>query len=151
MLKNLALIAAAALLGACSAAAQDSLAAVEPAAPTMLAMDAPVHDPVHADAPLAHAASAATCDVRARRTDNGLLIQGRAFADTDIQGVYELSIITSGVNRSEISQAGEVSVAAGRQATFGESEISFDRGSRLRATLTLRDADGLICRETLRL
>ena len=147
MLKKLVLVTvAAAALGACSAAAQDSLAVVEPAAP-MFAMEAPAYG----DAPLAQVASTATCDVRAQRTGNGLLIQGRAFADTPIQGVYELSIVTSGANQSEISQAGDVSLAAGHQATFGESEISFERGSRLRATLTLRDTDGLICRETLRL
>ncbi len=147
MLKKSLLIAiAAAALGACSAAAQDSLAAVEPAS-AMPTMESASLD----TAPAAYEAPAATCDVRARRTENGVLIQGRALADTDIHGEYELSIVTSGANQSEINQAGDVTIAAGRQAIFGESEIGFSRGSRLRAELKVRDADGLICRDTLNL
>lgn len=140
-----ALVAVAAL-GACSAAAQDSLASVEPG------LSAPAVETATVDsAPVAYDEPSATCDIRTRRTGNGLLIEGRAFADTDISAEYELSIVTSGANQSEITQAGDVAIAGGRQATFGESEISFSRGSRLRAELTLRDAAGLICRDTLNL
>lgn len=147
MLKRTLLIAAVAVaLGACSAAAQDSLATIEPAS-TLPVAEAATLDV----APATYAEPVATCDVRARRTENGVLIQGRAFAETDIHAEYELSIVASGPNESEISQAGDVAIAAGRQATFGESEIGFGRGSHLRAVLTLRDADGTICRDTLNL
>jgi hypothetical protein len=147
MLKNTLLIAAVtAALGACSAAAQRSNAAIELApAPAAVEAAAPVA------APAAYEAAVATCDIRVRNTENGVRIQGRAFADTDIDGEYELTITTSGANQSEISQAGPVSLVAGRSATFGESEISLGRGSRLRAVLTLSDADGRICRDSLTL
>lgn len=147
MLKKLLLTTSvAAALGACSAAAQDSLPAIAPAAPTPIIDAAPPAQDAR-DFPV----STATCDVQAQRTEHGVLIEGGAFAETDIDGVYELTIISSGANQSEISQSGDVSIAAGQHAAFGESEISFERGSRLRATVSLRDADGLICRETLRL
>ena len=121
-----------AALGACSATAQDTLAAVEPAA----RMPAP---------------QLATCEIRTRRTEIGVEIQGRASADSDIDGEYELTITKSGANDSETNQSGPVSIEAGHSVTFGESEISLERGSHLRAVLTLRDADGVICRETLTL
>jgi hypothetical protein len=126
-------------LGACSAAAQESLAAVEPASA------APVIERAAATG------SVATCDVRAHRAADGVLIQGRAFADSDVDGEYELVITKTGASESEISQAGPVSIAAGRSITFGESEISLERGSRLHAVLTLRDADGVVCRDALSL
>jgi hypothetical protein len=146
MLKNTLLIAAvAAALSACSAAAQRSNAAIE------LAPTAAVEAAALVAAPVAYEAAVATCDIRVRTTENGVLIQGRAFADADIDGEYELSITTSGANQSEINQAGPVSLVAGRSATFGESEIRLGRGSRLRAVLTLSDADGRICRDSLTL
>jgi hypothetical protein len=146
MLKNTLLIAAvAAALGACSAAAQSSPAAIEFAPAPAVEAAAPVA------APATYEEAVATCDIRVRSTENGVLIQGRALADADIDGEYELSITTSGANQSEINQSGPVSLAAGRAATFGESEISLDRGSRLRAVLTLRDADGRICRDSFTL
>lgn len=117
-------------LAACSAAAQDTQAL--PASEATAAAYEP----------------SISCDVRIRRTDNGVLMQGRAFADTDFDGEYELSVIKTGPNDSEINQSGEVSIESGRSVTFGESEMSLQRGERLRAVLTLRDADGLRCRSS---
>lgn len=146
MLKNTLLIAAVvAALGACSAAAQSSSAAIAFASPPAVESANPVA--AHAT----HEEAVATCDIRVRNTEYGVLVQGRAFADADLDGEYELSITTSGANQSEINQAGPVSLAAGHSATFGESEISLGRGSRLHAVLTLSDADGRICRDSLTL
>lgn len=97
------------------------------------------------DAPL-------TCEVRSRRTSNGVLIQARAFADRDIDASYDLRIVKSGGgNSSEISQSGDFSLDAGSSATLGENEMSFERGSHLRAYLTIRDAGGELCQRTFRL
>jgi hypothetical protein len=92
-----------------------------------------------------------SCDVRARRTANGLLIRARASADRDVDGEYDLLITKSGANAAEISQSGAVSIAAGSSVTLGENEISVERGARVRALLTLRDADGTLCRRSFRL
>ena len=93
-----------------------------------------------------------TCEVRSRRTSNGVLIQARAFADRDIDASYDLRIVKSGGgNSSEISQSGDFSLDAGSSATLGENEMSFERGSHLRAYLTISDADGELCQRTFRL
>ena len=152
--KSLSLVALAALLSACSAAAQNT-ASVEQVSPVpTLVAEAP---------PTAHFAPAAreraiyddaavTCDVRSRRTANGLLIQARLFADLDIDAEYDLRIVKSGGgNSSEINQSGEISLAAGTSATLGESEISVEHGSRVRAYLTVRNARGEICHGSIRL
>ena len=169
MSKNpFALMTLAALLAACSAAAQN-VDRLEPATAEPALLGAPVPAPVPApvevaDAPepvraapaprvvAAHNDAAVTCDVRTRRTDNGLVIQARAFADRDIDGEYDLAITKSGGgNSSEINQSGPVSISAGSSVTLGENEISVERGARLRAVLTLRDADGMICRQSFTL
>ncbi len=159
MLKStVSLIALAALLTtACTAVAATntaittqaplaSVAMVEPAmvepAPAQAATFMPA---TYDDAPL-------TCEVRSRRTSNGVLIQARAFADRDIDASYDLRIVKSGGgNSSEISQSGDFSLDAGSSATLGENEMSFERGSHLRAYLTISDADGELCQRTCRL
>lgn len=141
MLKTPILAAAiATALAACSAAAQDTqaLPATEPTVASFAEVQA---------TPASYEPSV-SCDVRIRRTNNGVLIQGRAFADTDFDGEYELNVIKTGPNESEINQSGEVSIDSGRSITFGESEMSLQRGERLRAVLNLRDADGLLCRSS---
>lgn len=159
MLKStVSLIALAALLTtACTAVAATntaittqaplaSVAMVEPAmvepAPAQAATFMPA---TYDDAPL-------TCEVRSRRTSNGVLIQARAFADRDIDASYDLRIVKSGGgNSSEISQSGDFSLDAGSSATLGENEMSFERGLHLRAYLTISDADGELCQRTFRL
>ena len=159
MLKStVSLIALAALLTtACTAVAATntaittqaplaSVAMVEPAmvepAPAQAATFMPA---TYDDAPL-------TCEVRSRRTSNGVLIQARAFADRDIDASYDLRIVKSGGgNSSEISQSGDFSLDAGSSATLGENEMSFERGSHLRAYLTISDADVELCQRTFRL
>ncbi|MGQ0534422.1 MAG: curli-like amyloid fiber formation chaperone CsgH [Caulobacteraceae bacterium] len=96
--------------------------------------------------------AAISCEVRSRRTGNGVLIQARVFADRDIAGEYDLVITKSGGgNSSEINQSGPVSIAAGSSVTLGENEISVERGARVRAVLTLRDSHGQICRRSFQL
>ena len=159
MLKStVSLIALAALLTtACTAVAATntaittqaplaSVAMVEPAmvepAPAQAATFMPA---TYDDAPL-------TCEVRSRRTSNGVLIQARAFADRDIDASYDLRIVKSGGgNASEVSQSGDFSLAAGDSAVLGENEMSFERGSRLRAQLTISDAQGELCQRSFRL
>lgn len=153
MSKNtLALIALTAALAACSAAAQDP-APLEPIAAAPPPADAQSLAEVEAVSPHAvYDEATVSCDVRARRTADGVVIQARAFADRDIDGEYDLVITKSGGgNSSDISQSGPLSLTAGSAATLGENEISVERGARLRAVLTLRDASGEICRRTFRL
>lgn len=152
---SLLMLAAVIALGACSASA-NSNAALPPAQEAVeLALETPMPLPAPAPAPALQAAhadyAAVSCDVRSRRTANGVVIQARAFADSDFDGEYDLTIRKSGANQADISQGGEVSLAAGSSATLGENEISLERGSRIRATLTLTDANGRVCRRTLNL
>jgi hypothetical protein len=146
-------MAISALLAACSAAAQNT-ASVEQIAtePPSLDVAAPAPAVAEPTSHAAHAEAAVSCDVRARRTADGVVIQARAFADRDIDGEYDLVITKSGGgNSSDISQSGPLTLAAGSAATLGENEISLERGARVRAVLTLRDASGEICRRSFRL
>ncbi len=155
---SLLAMAAIAALTACSAAARteadstDSLSAA-PVMPAAIAPEplAPASARVE---PARHAShnDAVTCEVRSRRTANGLLIQARAFADRDISGEYDLVITKSGrAGSSDISQSGALDLAAGSSALLGENEISVEHGARVRATLTLRDDSGQLCRRSFNL
>lgn len=151
--KFLSIVALAALLSACSASAQNYASAEHVSEPALLSA-APS---IASDAPAQHInasyeVAAVTCEVRSRRTENGVLIQARAFADRDIDGEFDLLIIKSGGGGSaEISQGGPLVLEAGMAATLGENEISIERGSRVRAVLTLSDENGELCRRTFRL
>ena len=150
--RSVSLLALAALLtSACSAAAASIDAPPQAAlAPAALVEPAPVQAAAftatsYDEAPL-------TCEVRSRRTANGVLIQARAFADRDIDASYNLRIVKSGGgNASEVSQSGDFLLAAGDSAVLGENEMSFERGSRLRAQLTISDAQGELCQRSFRL
>ena len=52
---------------------------------------------------------------------------------------------------SDITQGGDVALLAGDSTHVGQSEFSFDRGSRLRATLIVSDANGEVCRNEFRI
>ncbi len=155
---SLLAMAAIAALTACSAAARTEADSPDTrsAAPVIAATIAP--EPVAPASsriePARHAShdDAVTCEVRSRRTANGLLIQARAFADRDISGEYHLVITKSGAaGSSDISQSGALDLAAGSSALLGENEISVERGARVRATLTLRDESEQLCRRSFNL
>ena len=145
-------------LTACSAAARTEADSADTlsAAPVMAAAIAPeTVAPLSARIePARHVSynDAVTCEIRSRRTANGLLIQARAFADRDISGEYDLVITKSGsAGSSDISQSGALDLSAGSSALLGENEISVERGARVRATLTLRDESGQLCRHSFNL
>mgnify|MGYP001184960836 CR=1 FL=1 len=156
---TLSTISALALLAACSAAASTESTVAQAPAIT----PAPIEAVIAAEAMAPPAAPAQTiaisareddsvsCDIRTTRTSNGVLIEGRAFADRDVFGDYALTIIKSGASSAELSQSGALDLEAGHAATLGQNEISIERGSRVRAVLTLSDDSGQICRDTLRL
>lgn len=148
--RSVSLLALAALLtSACSAAAA-SMDAAPQAAPAALVEPAP--SPAAAFTATSYDEAPLTCEVRSRRTANGVLIQARAFADRDIDASYNLRIVKSGGgNASEVSQSGDFLLAAGDSAVLGENEMSFERGSRLRAQLTISDAQGELCQRSFRL
>jgi len=160
---SLLAMAAIAALTACSAAARtetdsaDTLSAAPviavAIAPETVAPASARVEPARVE-PARHASynDAVTCEVRSRRTANGLLIQARAFADRDISGAYDLVITKSGAaGSSDISQSGALDLSAGSSALLGENEISVERGARVRATLTLRDDSGQLCRRSFNL
>jgi len=150
---SLLAVAAAIALTACSAAASSQAASVAAEAPAYVRVEAQQPAPAHVER-VQHAShnDAVTCEVRSRRTSNGLLIQARAFADRDISGEYDLVITKSGsAGSSDISQSGALDLEAGSSALLGENEISVERGARVRATLTLRDNSGQLCRRSFNL
>jgi hypothetical protein len=151
-------MAAIAAVTACSGAARtetESAGANPPArlmaeaiAPETMASASAYAEPAR----LAAHDGAVSCEVRSRRTANGLLIQARAFADRDISGEYDLAITKSGASgSSDISQSGALDLRAGSSALLGESEISVEQGARVRARLTLRDENGQLCRRSFNL
>ena len=157
---TLSLLAALTALAACTAAARtDASVHLADSTPMSAAHEVIVAAQANAPAPsLAHAARyddaapLVSCDIRMRRTANGVLIEARAFADRDIAGEYDLAIVKSGGgNSSEINQGGPLDIAAGSTVTLGENELSVEPGARLRAVLTLRDEAGELCRRTFRL
>ena len=146
---SLLTMAALSALAACAAAAR-------PAEPTIAATVAPAA--IEAAAPTttyvrpAAARGDISCDVRSRRTANGVLIQARAFAERAFDGEYDLVITkTGGGGSADINQGGPVSLDAGSSVTLGENEIGLERGARVHATLTLRDDSGQICRRSFNL
>ncbi len=166
---SLLTVAAIAALTACSAAARSEAVSVDartaeaiapgggarvvPEAPARVLAEAQRDGPTQVER-VQHASHnrAVTCEVRSRRTANGLLIQARAFADRDISGEYDLVITKSGAaGSSDISQSGALNLAAGSSALLGENEISVERGARVRAVLTLRDYSGQLCRRSFNL
>ena len=150
--RSVSLLALAALLtSACSAAAA-SMDAPPQAALAPAALVEPAPSPAAAFTATSYDEAPLTCEVRSRRTANGVLIQARAFADRDIDASYDLHIVKSGGgNASEVSQSGDFLLAAGDSAVLGENEMSFERGSRLRAQLTISDAQGELCQRSFRL
>lgn len=142
---KLAAFAALLSLAACSASAQQEEYFAP--APTVAAHVAPA---AHVEA--SYRGASVTCDVTARRTSNGMLIEAHAFADRGVNGEYSLTITKTGrAGSSDISQGGALSLVAGEEATLGQNEISVERGARVRALLTIHDDRGEICRETFRL
>jgi hypothetical protein len=148
--RTVSLIALTALLIGCSAAAASIDASPQASlAPVAMVEPAPIEATF---TPASYDEAPLTCEVRSRRTANGVLLQARAFADRDIDAYYDLRIVKSGGgNSSEVSQSGEFSLAAGDSAVLGENEMSFGRGSRLRAYLTISDANGELCERSFRL
>lgn len=141
---KLAAFAAFLSLAACSASAQQDEFFAPPVAQSHAAPAA------HVDA--SYRRASVSCDVTARRTGNGMLIEAHAFADRSVDGEYSLTITKSGrAGSSDISQGGALSLAAGEEVMLGQNEISVERGARVRALLTIHDDRGEICRETFRL
>ncbi|MDP3738565.1 MAG: curli-like amyloid fiber formation chaperone CsgH [Hyphomonadaceae bacterium] len=179
--RHLAILLAATAIAACSSpqSAVDPAPAIasiglaplapEPAAPTPLAADRPVVEPapelalapevapapltkpLPAPAPLRQA-RATTCDVVVERTRNGVLLTALARVDRPAAGDYSFVITKSGGgNSSDINQGGPFKGGGGKSVELGASEISLERGSSYRATLTLTSQDGReICRRTVR-
>lgn len=151
----LASMAAALLFGACTASARDA-APLEggpiEAPPVANALPAPPPAPSAPAQQIAHAEPLISCDVDARRTRNGVVIEARAFSERAFAGEYALTIAKSGGgNSSDISQGGPLFIAPGATETLGQNEISLERGARVRATLTLYADGDTICRRTFRL
>jgi hypothetical protein len=155
------------MMAACSAAALPNAAApvatnapvamASPAQPAPAIVEAPSAAPVHAAPPARRVSEptsaprtatlrdAVSCDVRARTTRNGFLIQAVAHADRAFNGEYELVITKSGGSgSSDVTQSGPFSAAAGETVTLGSTELGAD--GRYRALLVLRDGAGEVCR-----
>lgn len=90
------------------------------------------------------------CDVVATPTRHGVLIEAIVRSPRDVAGSYELSIVQSGANSSEISQSGDFNAEAGSTVTLGQTEMSMD-GSHARARLRITDENGAACSRIVRL
>ena len=147
MKKILLALTALTAIAACSAAAS-------PSAPMAMANVAPV-GAVQAPTPVAvHrdlASSRPVCDIRARPTSHGVAISAVVNANDPISGDYDLVITKVGASgSSDVNQSGPFHATRGERVTLGETELGLDRGDRFHAVLTLRGADGRVCRQELR-
>lgn len=105
---------------------------------------APAPAPAPAARIEAQAPAAAACDIRETRTSQGLRLEAVVHARTALRADYGFSVEAKGSGgTSNVTQGGPFEAAAGVSTTVGAVDIS--RG-RYRATLTVRDADGEICR-----
>ncbi|MBS0383805.1 MAG: hypothetical protein JSS00_00480 [Proteobacteria bacterium] len=146
-------LAALLLMAACSAAASPSVAAASAPQPApVVAPPSPHSAPVApaADRRVATPAGRGlACDVLARPTSNGVLIQAQARADRAFAGEYELVISKSGGGgSSEVTQSGPFSAAAGETVRLDSTELG--AGGSYRAVLVLSDASGEVCRQERR-
>ncbi len=145
-------LAALLLMAACSATASPNVAAAPTSQDALEAVRAT--PPPRPSNPAAAPRSAmlgdgVSCDVRARPTPNGVLIQAVARSNRRFDGEYELVIAKSGGGgSSDVTQSGPVSIAAGQSVTLGSTELS--AAGRFRAVLTLRDDAGEVCTQELR-
>ncbi len=131
------IFAALALTSACAARTPNEVQAVSPTsiAPA-LGIEAARTSPAKPE-------PSAACDIRETKTAKGVRLEAVARSDQALRGTYDFVVTaqTSG-GLSDISQGGEIDLAARQQATVGSAEIP--RG-RYRAVLTLRDATGELC------
>jgi hypothetical protein len=99
--RTVSLIALTALLIGCSAAAASIDASPQASlAPVAMVEPAPIEATF---TPASYDEAPLTCEVRSRRTANGVLLQARAFADRDIDAYYDLRIVKSGGGNSSIT------------------------------------------------
>ncbi len=124
-----------ALAGASEVAAPESYVAAAPAA--MM--------------PVAAAYADVRCDIRVRRTANGVELEAVARSDEPALGEYEFVITKSGAaGSSDIVQGGAFDLGGGHSQSLGLSEIGMERGARYRARLVLSDHDGVVCEDRVR-
>ena len=143
MIPRIAVLTVLALVTACSASAgpyatpNAAPAAASPSAETAATV------PARADA---------TCDIRTTRTAHGVRIDAVAHATRPFAGTYELLVrANGGGNASDIVQQGPVERMSSGEVMLASSEIGAAHRGHADATLTLRDADGAVCRVERRL
>src|SRR5262245_10690325 len=141
----IALLAAAAAIGACST---DPVAMAEPAhatsypqpyaayelegAPLSPVAVAPVYE---GEAPYLEPVRASTCEIAVRRTSNGVRLKAVANLNRYTSGEYSFVITKfGGSGSSDINQGGPFDARAGR-TELSSSEFSMGRGAGYRATL----------------
>lgn len=154
MLKPFAAFVALGVMAACSAAASTDAALPLQAGPAAAPAPVVVAAPLASAAPVSGAAverAAFSCDVRLRPTANGVLIEPVVRSDANMAGSYDLSIVQTGANSSEIQQGGDFTAEAGSTVTLGQSEIGTDRSSRGHVRLRVQDENGASCSRTVRL
>lgn len=174
MSKHLAiLLAAATALAACSS---DPRSLAEPAAPAAplaqdpapapaperfdeaMALPLPLPPPraseppyPHPGAPSVRRSQADLCDVIVERTRNGVVLTAVADPGRPMSGRYSFIITKDGGgNSSDIEQEGPFRGVSPGMIELSSSEISMDRGSGYRATLTLTSQGREVCRRTVR-
>jgi hypothetical protein len=105
----------------------------------------------HPGAPSIRSARAGLCDVAVERTRNGVMLTALADPDRSMSGHYSFIITKSGGgNSSDIEQGGPFRSSSPGVIELSSSEISMERGSGYRATLTLTSQGREVCRRTVR-
>jgi len=126
-------------------AASPPVAATAPPPPVRLAEPSP---PALEAEPVAYRAPI-SCDIRTTRTPDGVLIEAIARADAPIDGEYDLVITQSSrAGASDVTQGGPFRARSGETLTLASTELG--SAARLAVRLTLRDADGVLCRSAWR-
>lgn len=137
--------AALALLSACVAPAR-----TDPPAPAQIAQPAPAAVATALVAPEPRRQAGVACEIRATRTSNGVRLEAVARSSRAVRGDYDFVITSqSAGGSSDVAQGGPFATADASDLIVGTAEIGRER-PRYRAVLTLRDADGELCRSERR-
>ena len=100
-----------------------------------------------APSPSAYASGPAACRIAIRRTSEGVALKAIVTARRPLEAEYAFVVTKSGgAGSSDISQGGPLDLRAEESATVGSADVSMGRGSRLRATLEVRQGRRTICR-----
>ena len=86
-----------------------------------------------------------SCEVRMKRTNDGVQLEALVHATRQAAGEYQLIVTKNGpAGSSDVTQGGEFAVGVGA-TVLGSTEFGLEARGRLKAHLILSDRNGRLC------